>query len=298
VKHRGLVLLGALGVIWGIPYLLIKVAVEEISPEMLVLARTAIAGLVLLPVVVWRRELFGVFRHWKALLAYTAAEIVFPWYFISAAETRLASSTAGLLLAAIPLAGVGVAFLLGRPERLGRWNWTGIVLGILGVAAIVGLDVAGSDLVGVALLAVAVVGYALGPAILSRWLGEVPPLGVTVASLLIAAIVYIPVVSIAGSWPTAWPSTPVVASVVALALVCSGVAFLIFFALIREVGPVRATVVAYINPAVAVLAGVLVLGEPITVWTVVGFVLVILGSYLVTMRPAARRLVVPVEAEP
>ncbi|NQX35784.1 DMT family transporter [Herbiconiux sp. VKM Ac-2851] len=288
MTRRGVVLFAALGVAWGIPYLLIKVAVGELDPAMVVLARSALGGLLLLPLAVHRRQVLVVLRRWRPLLIYTAVEIVVPWYFLSTAEQRLPSSTAGLLLAAVPLVGVGVAFLFGRPERLSGANWAGIVVGMLGVAALVGLDVAGSDLVAVGQVAIVVVGYAIGPAILSKWMPDLPAVGVVTVSLLIAALVYLPVVLLTGALPTEVPSAEVIASVVTLAVVCSAGAFLIMFALIAEIGPVRTTTITYVNPAVAIVAGALVLGERVTVWTAVGFGLVLVGSYLVTRRRRAR----------
>jgi drug/metabolite transporter (DMT)-like permease len=286
MTRRGLLLFAALGVAWGIPYLFIKVAVSELEPAMVVLGRSALAALLLMPLAFFRREVWQVVRRWKPMAAYTLVEIVLPWYFLSSAEQRLPSSTAGLLLATVPLAGVGIAFLMGRPERLTRLNWLGIVLGMLGVAALVGLDIAGSDFIAVAEMAVVVVGYALGPAILARWMSDLPGVGVVAVSLAATAVVYVPFVLLTGAWPSAWPSTSVVVSIVVLAVVCSALAFLLMVALIGEIGPVKATAITYVNPAVAILAGVLVLGERVTVWTIAGFGLVLAGSYLVTRKRA------------
>jgi drug/metabolite transporter (DMT)-like permease len=278
------VLFAALGIAWGIPYLLIKVAVHELDPTMVALGRTALGALVLLPLAFYRRQVLVVLRRWKPLLAYTVIEIVVTWYFLNSAETRLASSTAGLLIAAVPLVGIAVAFFFGRPERMSPANWAGILLGMLGVGALVGFDVGASDLGAVLEIAVVVVGYAIGPAILAKWMSDLPGVGVVATSLALAAIIFVPIVSLSGGWPTAVPSLPVIASVVTLAVVCSAAAFLLMFALIAEIGPVRTTAITYVNPAVAIIAGVLVLGERVTVWTVVGFALVLGGSYLVTRR--------------
>ena len=284
VTRRGLILFAALGIAWGIPYLFIKVAVSELDPAMVVLGRSALAALLLMPLAFFRREVWQVVRRWKPMAAYTLVEIILPWYFLSSAEQKLPSSTAGLLLATVPLAGVAIAFIMGRPEKLTRLNWLGIGFGMLGVAALVGLDMAGSDLIAVAEMAVVVVGYALGPAILARWMSDLPGVGVVAVSLAATAVVYVPFVLFTGAWPTAWPSTSVILSIVVLAVVCSALAFLLMVALIGEIGPVKATAITYVNPAVAILAGVLILGERITVWTIVGFALVLLGSYLVTRK--------------
>jgi len=286
VTRRGLFLFIALGIAWGIPYLFIKVAVAELDPGMVVLARSGLAAILLLPLALFRHEVGPVLRRWKPMLAYTLVEIVLPWYFLSSAEQSLPSSTAGLLLAAVPLAGVGIAFLMGRPARLSETNWAGIALGMLGVAALVGLDIAGSDLFAVAQMAVVVVGYALGPAILARWMPDLPGIGIVAVSLAATAVMYVPFVLATGGIPTAWPSPPVIVAVIVLAVVCSALAFLLMVGLIAEIGPVKATTITYVNPAVAIIAGVVVLGERVTVWTIVGFALVLLGSYLVTRHRA------------
>ena len=284
----------ALGVAWGIPYLLIKVAVEELSPAELVLPRTGLAAMNLMPIAIAKDAVRPLVRHWHWLLVFAAVEIAIPWVLLNKAETRLPSSTTGLLIAAVPLAGVGIAFATGRAERLAPVAWLGLALGIVGVGALVGLDVSGSDLGAVAEVGVVVLGYAAGPAILSRALAGLPGIGIMASALTVTALAYVPVVLVADGVPAELPSAKVIWSVIALAVVCTAAAFMLLFALVTEVGPVRATTITYLNPAVAVVAGALVLGEPVTVWTVVGFVLVVTGSYLVNRGGRAPQ---PVEAE-
>jgi drug/metabolite transporter (DMT)-like permease len=284
VTRRGLILFIALGIAWGIPYLFIKVAVSELEPAMVVLARAGLAAVILLPIAFFRREIVPVLKRWRPMLAFTIVEIVLPWYFLSTAETRISSSTAGLLISAVPLAAVGVAFLLGRPAKMSGLNWLGIVVGMLGVAALVGFDVGGSDLIAVAQIAIVVVGYAAGAAILSKWVPELPGIGVTAVALGAAAIAYVPFVAITGGFPTEWPSASVIVAIVVLAVVCSALAFILLIALVGEIGPVRATAITYVNPAVAILAGAIFLHEQVTFWTITGFVLVLSGSYLVTLK--------------
>lgn len=287
MTRRALFLFAALGIAWGIPYLLIKIAVGDLDPAMVVFSRSALGALLLLPLALARKQVLVVLRRWWPLLAYTIVEIVIPWYFLSTAEERLPSSTAGLLLAIIPVVGVAVAFFFGRPAKLSGVNWIGILAGTAGVAALVGFDVAGSDLISVAQIGVVVVCYAVGPAILSKWMSDLPGIGVVTLSLAITAILYIPFVTLTGGWPVEVPSPPVIVSLVLLGAVCSALAFILMFALVAEVGPMRMTTVTYLNPAVAIAAGALILGERITVWTVVGFALVLAGSYLVTMKRRA-----------
>jgi drug/metabolite transporter (DMT)-like permease len=281
VSRRAALLFLSLGLVWGIPYLLIKVAVDELSPAQLVLGRTALAALILMPAAVARGAVRPLLPRWPWLVLFTAVEIAVPWVFLGSAETRLPSSTTGLLIAAVPLAGVVIAFATGRAERLGPIAWVGMGLGIAGVAALVGLDVGGSDLGAVAEVGVVVVGYAAGPAILARPLRGLPGIGIMASALTLTAAFYVPVVLLTDGVPGRLPSFNVVASVLTLAVVCTAAAFMLLFALVNEVGPVRATTITYLNPAVAVVAGALVLGEQVTVWTLVGFVLVVTGSYLV-----------------
>jgi drug/metabolite transporter (DMT)-like permease len=270
---RRWLLFGAMCVIWGIPYLLIRVAVKDISPAFLVLARTGLAALVLVPLAAARGELRPAFTRWRPLLLFAAIEIAIPWVLLSSAEQRLTSSFTGLTIAAVPLVGAVIA-----RERLGAWSLTGLLLGVAGVAALVGLDVHGTSAVGVLMIAGVVIGYAVGPAILSRSLRDLPALGVIAASLAVTALVYVPIAAF--SLPDAVPPAKVIGSVLALALVCTALAFVLFFALIEEVGPVRATVITYVNPAVAAVLGVAVLGETFTVGMGAGFVLILLGSFL------------------
>jgi len=280
VTRRGALLFAAMCVIWGIPYLMIRVAVRELAPVTMVFLRAGIAAALLLPLAAHRRELRPLLRHWRPLLAYTAIEVALPWVLLGRAETKLTSSLTGLLLAAVPLVGALIVTLSGERERLGRLRWLGLLVGIVGVGAIVGLDAGQVDLVAVAEVALVAVCYAVGPVILARRMGGVPALGIVAASLAITALFYAPFA--VANWPAASPSAHVVESVVGLAVVCSAAAFLIFFALIREVGALRATVITYLNPAVAAVLGVALLDERLTVGMVIGFSLVLVGSILAT----------------
>jgi drug/metabolite transporter (DMT)-like permease len=288
VTRRGLILFALLGIAWGIPYLLIKIAVGQLDPAMVVLSRVALAALVLLPAAAVRGEIMPVLRRWRPVLAFALAEIIVPQFCLGTAEQRLPSSTTGLLIAAVPLAGVGMARLFGRPERLAPRNWLGIALGMAGVAALVGFGVAGSALSAVAEVLVVVVGYSLGPAILAKWMSDLPGTGVTAVALTIASAVYAPAVAATNEWPAAWPSPSVLVSLVLLALVCTAGGFILLAALVADIGPVQATTVTYVNPAVALVAGAVVLGEPVTGWSIAGFALILAGCFLVTSRrPAA-----------
>ncbi|MDX6410619.1 MAG: hypothetical protein QOE91_135 [Gaiellaceae bacterium] len=269
-------------VIWGIPYLLIRVSVEEISPAMLVLARTGIAAALLLPVAAFRRELRPLLPHWLPLLAFAAIEIALPWVLLGAAEQHVSSSLTGLLIAAVPLVGVLIALATGTGERLGLQSAAGLLLGLVGVAAIVGVNVHGTKISSLVEIGLVAVGYAVGPFILQHRLSDLPALGVIAVALGVTALAYVPIAAF--SLPAQLPSAKVVGSVLTLAVVCTAVAFLLVFALIAEIGAVRATVITYVNPAVAAALGVGVLGERFTAGMGVGFALVLAGSVLATRR--------------
>jgi drug/metabolite transporter (DMT)-like permease len=281
LTRRGIVLFAAMCVIWGVPYLMIRVAVRELSPVTLVFGRTAIGALLLVPVAFVRRtELRALAARWRPLLAYTAIEVAIPWVLLARAETKLSSSLTGLLIAAVPLVGAVVVTLTGERQKQGSRRWVGLLIGIAGVGAIVGLDLGVVNGLAVGEIALVAVCYAVGPIILARKLSELPALDVVVASLVLSAIAYAPLA--AWRWPSSLPSGRVLLSVVGLAVVCTAIAFLVFFALIAEVGPVRATVITYLNPAVAAVLGVAVLGEHVTWGMGLGFVLVLTGCVLAT----------------
>lgn len=282
MSRRGALLFAAMCVIWGIPYLMIRVAVRELAPVTLVFFRTGIAAALLMPLAARRNELRPLLPHWRPLLVYTAVEVALPWVLLSHAETRLTSSLTGLLIAAVPLVGAVIVTVSGERERLGGRRWVGLLVGIAGVAAIVGIDFGTVSVVALIEVGLVAVGYAVGPIILVRRMSELPPLGVVAASLAISAIAYAPLA--AARWPSSMPSAHVVESVLGLAIVCSAAAFLIFFALIDEVGPLRATVITYINPAVAAVLGVTLLDEHLTAGMVIGFALVLVGCVLATGR--------------
>ncbi len=284
MSRRGWILFAAMSVIWGVPYLMIKVAVEELTPATLVLFRCGIATVLLLPIALVRGQIRPLLPRWKPLLAYTAVEICGPWLLLGFAEQRLSSSLTGLLIAGVPLVGALLARVGPHGERLGGRRLAGLLVGLAGVGALVGFESGAGDGRAIVAVALAVIGYALGPAILSRTLSDLPSLGVVAASLAISTVAYLPAGIVQA--PGAWPSARVTLAVLGLAVICTAVAFLVFFELIAEVGPARSTVITYVNPAVAVLLGVLILDEVFTATTAVGFVLILLGSVLATSRRA------------
>ena len=282
MSRRGLVLFLSMSVIWGIPYLFIRIAVDEITPAMLVFVRTAIATAILLPIAVARTDLRAIVRRWPWLVAFALIEIAIPWVLLGSAEQQISSSLAGLLVAGVPLVSTLIALTTGGSDRMGRTALLGLLIGLSGVIAIVGADFRVDDTRALLEIGVVVVCYAVGPAILARRLDRLPAIGVMALSLAGTAVLYAPIAAL--QWPTTLPSTNVLVALVVLGTVCTAAAFLVFAALIDEIGPVRATVITYVNPGVAAILGVLVLREAFTVGMAVGFALVILGSTLATRQ--------------
>jgi drug/metabolite transporter (DMT)-like permease len=253
-----------------------------------VLARVAIGAALLLPIAIRRRELAPVLSRWRWLALFALVEIVTPWLLLSEAETRLSSSLSGLLIASVPILVAVIGRATGGQDRLTAVRWAGLLVGLGGVALLVaGGGAHGQALSVVEVLLVALC-YASGPLIIARKLSDLPSLGVTAACLALAAVVYSPFAAV--TWPSAVPTGKVLAALAGLAVVCTALAFLLFFALIAETGPTRASVITYVNPAVAVALGVLVLGERLTVTMGVAFVAILGGSVLATRtsRPATQ----------
>ena len=283
MTRRGWVLFAVMCLVWGVPYLLIKVAVREISASELVLARTALGAAVLLPWAAATGALRPALRAWRPLLLFAALEMAGPWWLLSTAERTLPSSLTGLLVAAVPLVAAVTGLALGEADRLDRTRVTGLLLGVAGVGVLLGLDAGGSDLLALGAVALTVLGYATGPLVVSRALREVPSTGVNAVALSATALLFaVP----AGRAYDGLPSGRVVLAVLALGLVCTALALVLFFALIAEAGPHRALVITFVNPAVAVVLGIALLDEPFTRGTALGPPLVLLGCVLATRRSA------------
>ena len=278
MSRRGWLLFGAMSVIWGIPYLLIKVAVGGLPVPDLVLSRVGIGAALLLPLALRRGQLAVLRPHWRWLAVFALVEIIVPWLLLSEAETRLTSSLSGLLLASVPTLVAVLSLLTGGGDRVTPLRWGGLLTGLAGVALLAGRSISGGDALSVAEVLMVALCYSIGPLVASRKLSELPPLGLTAACLAFAAVVYAPLAAF--SWPGSLPSPSVLAAVAGLAVVCTAAAFLLFFALIAEVGPARASVITYVNPAVAVALGVLVLGESLTPLMLGSFALILGGSVL------------------
>lgn len=287
MSRRGWVLFVAMSVIWGVPYLLIKVAVGELSPVVVVFGRCLIGAALLLPFTLAKGWLRPALRHWRALLLFTVLEMTGPWLLLSYAETRLSSSLTGLLVAGVPFVAAVTARIAGDEDRLTAVRLAGMALGVVGIGLLLGLDVRGAQVVPLVAVALTIVGYATAPMVVSRKMGDVPGVAASSIALTLTAIVYAPF-AVPRLTEVGAASSSALWSVVGLGVVCTAVALAVFFALIREVGPQRALVITFVNPAVAVVLGVLLLSEPFTLGLGVGLPLVLAGCVLATRRSARR----------
>jgi len=264
--------------VWGVPYLFIRVAVDAgVPPAFVAWARVALAAALLLPVALHRGALRGLRGRAGAVAAYAACEIAVPFVLIAIGERYISSSLTAILIAAMPLFVALLAVRLSPADKP-----TGLrLIGLGGVVALLGVEVAGrpDELLGAALVLVATLGYAMAPIIVSRRLADLDPLGPVAASLSLSAVVLLP--AVLARPPHAIPASALWAIAV-LGVVCTALGLVVFFQLIAEAGPSRASVITYINPLVAVLLGVVVLHEHLGTMAVAGLVLILAGSWLST----------------
>jgi drug/metabolite transporter (DMT)-like permease len=276
-------------IFWGIPYFFIKLALVDLSPACIAWTRITLAALVLAPIAWKRGVLQPALRHKGAVIAFAFAELVIPFPLVSLAETWISSSLTGVLIAAAPLMVVAFGPLFGIKEVIGPRRSLGLFVGFVGVMALLGIDNSGGEYqwLGVACVIVATVGYVIGPLVVQKYLSDVDELGSLAASLVVASIVLLPAAALTA--PTAIPGTTSLWSMLILGLVCTAAALLLYFYLISQAGAARASVVAYVCPAVAAALGVLVLGERFTVGMMLAFGLILAGSWMATHapRPAA-----------
>ena len=272
------------GFIWGVPYLFLKIAVEEISPAVVVLGRVGIGALILLPIALKRNVFFIKRKYWPFVLLYAVTELVGPWYFITVAEQKITSGLAGLLVATVPIWAAILASFFGDKTVWHAGRLFGLIVGFIGVIAVVGIESLSGrqDIVAIGMVILAAMGYAYAINMITRRIPEVPGLGLNTWAMILTALVFLPFAI--GSWPTQRPSVEAIGSVVILGVFCTAIAFVIFFKLIAEVGPPRASLVTYLNTAVAVVLGVIILDEPFTLGIAIGLPLVLVGSYFASRK--------------
>ena len=270
-------------VIWGVPYLFIKVAVNDgVPPAFVAWSRVALAAVLLLPLAWSRGVLRGLGSRAVAIAAYTACEVAAPFVLIATGEQYISSSLTAILIASMPLMIAVLSLRLSPDDRPTGLRLIGLLVGFAGVVALLGVDVAGrpGELFGAMLVLVATLGYAIAPLIISRWLADLDPLGPITASLTLAAIVLAPAALLAP--PMRLPGPAALASIIVLGVVCTAIGLTIFFRLIVEAGPNRASLITYVNPVVAVIVGMAVLGERLSIVSMLGMLMILGGSWLAT----------------
>ncbi len=290
MHRKALLLFLSVGIIWGTPYFFIAIAIEHFQTPSIVFLRVFLGALILMPIAMAKGMIRPTLRAWPAVLAFAVLEMVGPWYLITEAERTISSSLVGLLVTTVPFIAAFLVGLLGDRSAWHPVTVVGLVLGFAGVVLLVGIDVFAGDVVLVPVLMVlaSAVGYAVAPIIANRMPQEVPTLGVIAMSLTMVSVIYAPfaLISLPGDI-AATPSLEAWLSVVILGAACSALAFVIFFAVIREIGPARASLITYVNLAVAIALGVVFLGERLTTGVFVGLPLVVVGSYLASRRRQA-----------
>ncbi|MFV0373850.1 DMT family transporter [Microbacterium sp.] len=295
VSARGWMLYGAMALLWGMPYLFIKEAVDTITPAAIVAGRTLIGAAILLPIALYRRSLWPALQKWPWVLAFGAVEMAGPFLLLGHAEQSIPSGTTGLLVATVPLFAALIAVLRGDRTALSPLRGLGLVIGFAGVIVIVsgpGLSVGTNPAALWAVVEVLLVAllYAIAPFIVATRLRDVPSLGTISLALLAIGILYLPIALLT---PHEAPSARSLGALLALGVLCTAVAFVFFFALIAEVGPVRAPLFTYVNPVVAILLGVVILGEQLAGGLLAGFPLVIVGCWLAATGGRIRRPAAP-----
>jgi drug/metabolite transporter (DMT)-like permease len=296
MTRRSWILMALLAATWGASYMFIKVGLRDFSAGFIVCGRTALAAVVLLPVALRRDALRGLRGHGWDILVLALLQIVAPFLLITVGEHDIPSALAGILVASAPIFTALIAPLVDEDERARGWALAGVAVGIVGVALLFGVDLSGDAAALIAGLMVLVAGlcYGLGGLELKRRMTGSQPAGIAAATMATSTLLTLPLAILT---PPRSAGLDSIASLLALGALGTGLAFLIFYTLIAEVGPGRASLVAYLAPGFSVGYGVAVLGESITAGTVAGLALILAGSYLgAEGRPPWRRRAQPAGA--
>jgi len=283
MNTRARIAFGIVAILWGIPYLLIKIAVQDGVPPAFVAWIRVVLGALVLVALSWNKGVFAALRdRWKWVGLFALVEVVIPYPLIAGGEQHVDSSVAAILIAAAPLFVALLALRFDPSERVGGWRLAGLLMGFVGVAMFVGIDIAGrrDELLGALAILVAAFGYAVGPMVMKRYLADLDPRVSMGATLILSSILLAPAAAL--QLPHAMPSTSALLALVGLGIFCTALAFVAYGVLIVEAGPARSLIVTYLNPVVAVALGVAVRGEHLGIGAIVGLALILVGSWLST----------------
>jgi drug/metabolite transporter (DMT)-like permease len=292
MSRKALLLFLATGLAWGLPYFFIKIAIEDFSSYSIIFIRVLIGAAIMVPLALNSGALKIALKHWKWVLFFAVMEMVIPWWLITEAGRHIDSGLTALLIATVPMFGVVVASLLGDKSIRNPKTLIGMVVGFAGVVALVGIDSFQGivDPIWVGAVILGSIGYAIAPAVISYKIGFVPTTGVISLSMVFVAIAYlIPAITQLPQEITNVPSLESWLALLGLGAICSALAFVLFFALIKEIGAPRATLIVYINTLVALLLGVVFLSEPITPGLLIGLPLVLIGSWMAGQKYEAKQ---------
>jgi drug/metabolite transporter (DMT)-like permease len=283
VSRKSLFYFLLVGFLWGIPYLLMKVAVEEIPPSAIVAGRTLIGAAILIPVALYRKTFKGAVLGFKYVAFYALLEMIGPWILISTAQKKIDSGLAGLLISTVPIFAAIITSLRGDHSVWQFKRMFGIVVGFIGLIAVVGIESfsGNSHPASIAMIILAAMGYSYAIIMITTNLPLVDGIAINGLAMAITSIFWAPLAI--AQWPAQITLKPAL-SLIALGVLCTALAFLIFFKLLAEIGPARGSLVTYLNTSVAVVLGVIVLDEPITIGLIVGLPLVLIGSYLASKK--------------
>ena len=287
MSRKSALIFALVSVLWGIPYLFIKVAVDEESgyaPAIVVFGRVLIGAAILIPLAIKDRSIFAAIRGIKYVAVYALLEMVIPWILIGTAEQKISSGLAGLLIASVPIWSNLITYFQGDKDALKANRIVGISIGFIGVVLIVGIEsfTGSSDPLSILMVIVSAIAYAYAVIMIRNKLPDVSGIAINAVAMVLTAIFYLPFTI--ALWPDHTVSRQATYSVIALGIFSTGIAFAFFFTLMADIGPTRASVVTYWNTAIAVVLGVIILSEPITVGIGIGLPLVMLGSWLVNRR--------------
>jgi len=288
MSRRGLFLFILVGFLWGVPYLFIKVAVDPdngFTPAILVCLRTAIGAAILVPIAFKRGQLGGVLRGAKFVFFYALLEMIGPWILIGTAEQKISSGLAGLLVASVPIWATIFASMGGDKSVWHHKRLFGIIVGFIGLVAVVGIEsITGSaDPISIIMVLIAAVGYSYAVMMVQRALPEVSGIAINAVAMAMTALFYLPWAI--AQWPTHTISAGAIRAVIGLGVLSTGAAFVAFFTLASIIGVARGSLVTYLNTACAVLLGVIILNEPLTIGIILGLPLVLIGSYFASRKP-------------
>lgn len=287
MSRRGWFLFVLTGLLWGIPYLFIKVAVDPdngLPPAAVVCLRTAIGAAILIPWAIHQKSLGSAIRGVKYVAPYAILEMIGPWILISTAEQKISSGLAGLLVASVPIWATIFASMKGDKTVWHHKRLFGIVIGFIGLVAVVGIEsiTGGADPLSIGMILVASIGYAYAVMMVQSGLPGVSGVAINGVAMAISALFYLPFT--VSQWPTHNIATSAILAIIGLGVLSTGIAFAIFFVLIEIIGVARASLVTYLNTAFAVVLGVIILGEPLTIGIVLGLPLVLVGSYFASRK--------------